>query len=166
MWLLHVMWYLWHVMWFLCLLYSNALVDSISTFLMDITRGKVRWLTVHSHNYSHDSLPSLFYSSFLLLSSSLPLLSPSFPLLASFLSPFSLCLPSSLQNKFDSSIADRIQSFTRSEPNKRKISKIKKQSKCGHSFQLTTYHQTTLCDHCDRVLWGTLYQGYQCSGKL
>ncbi|XP_019852976.1 PREDICTED: rho guanine nucleotide exchange factor 11-like [Amphimedon queenslandica] len=85
---------------------NHALSDSVSTFLMDINKGKA---------------------------------------------------------KFDSSIADRMQSFTRTELSKRKSGKTKKQSKCGHSFQLSSYQKLTICHHCDRVLWGILYQGYQCS---
>ena len=59
-----------------------------------------------------------------------------------------------------------MQSFTRTEFSKRKSAKNKKQSKCSHSFQLTVYQKYTVCDYCERVLWGILYQGYQCSGEL
>lgn len=68
--------------------------------------------------------------------------------------------------KFDSSLTERNISFTRPEVNKRKIGKTKKLSKCGHNFQLMTYNRATYCDHCERLLWGITYQGYQCNSKF
>jgi hypothetical protein len=65
--------------------------------------------------------------------------------------------------KIDSSILEKVQSFTKPDASRKKIAKIKKISKYGHSFQLVTFNRTTLCDHCDNVLWGITFQGYQCT---
>ena len=67
--------------------------------------------------------------------------------------------------KLDFSLTERNQSFTRPETNKRKVTKNKKLSKCGHSFQLMMYNRTMYCDHCERMLWGIMYQGYQCTSE-
>lgn len=64
--------------------------------------------------------------------------------------------------KSDSSVGDRMQSFTRSESNKRK-NKVKKFNRCGHNLQLSSYNRTYMCDHCERVLWGIHFHGYQCT---
>ena len=44
--------------------------------------------------------------------------------------------------------------------NKKKVHKIN-----GHQFIGQAYTTITICNFCDKLLWGIGTQGYQCQGK-
>ncbi|XP_062499609.1 uncharacterized protein LOC134176937 [Corticium candelabrum] len=62
--------------------------------------------------------------------------------------------------------ANRLASFTNTVKLTTKSSGLFKNKKVhvisGHEFVANHYHYPTFCDHCDGLLWGFGFQGYQC----